>query len=151
MEKIFEQSFKLLPEQSKTHIHVPFVLDKEYSALHLSCSYSPKTVEDITLSEQMIKQAIQDYIPEDQRDTIHWRQCLPISNLVTISLDYEKAFIGCAHRHDPQQHHVISGTEASPGFNKQQIFPGQWRAVISLHSVSVPVDYQLCIEAEVIA
>lgn len=141
------KNFRFTDKDNKTHVAIPFFIDREYAALHVSCQYSPKTVEDINIAEALAREAVQKYFSPLAEEIIDWKQFLPIQNLITLSIDYEQEYIGCAHRHDFCQRHVISSALASPGFIRHRVLPGQWRVVLSIHAVYAPVDYELIVEA----
>lgn len=144
---ILTSNFTFTPKDMKTHVFIPFRIDQEYHALYVRCRYSPKTVEDMLLAERLAREAIRKYFSPSRQEDADWRSFLSIQNLITLSIDYEQEYAGCTHRHDAEQHHMISSNYASPGFDKRRVLPGQWQAVLSLHAVYVPVDYELVIEA----
>jgi len=74
-----------------------------------------------------------------------------LRNLVTLTVFDPGGFRGAAHRHDPDQRVIISGTEASPGFMPGAIQPGPWMVELDLHAVLPSLrgglDYTLEVEA----
>lgn len=146
-ENILTKNFHFTAKDNKTHVSMPFSINREYAALHVRCRYSPKTLEELSLAEELAREAIRKYLSPSLEEAPDWKKFLPIHNLITLSIDYEQEYAGCAHRHAPRQHHVISAGFASPGFERRRVLPGRWRAVLSVHAVYVPVDYELIIEA----
>lgn len=69
---------------------------------------------------------------------------MPLNNHLTLSLDYNDEYLGCAHRHPNKQKHIISPEFSSPGFLKHKIQMGSWKAVINLHHIAGGnVDYHI--------
>ena len=65
-------------------------------------------------------------------------------NFVTLSLDKNGEYVGCAHRHPPQQILTISASGSSWGFAPTAASAGDWRAVLHVQAVVVgTVDYHL--------
>jgi hypothetical protein len=59
-------------------------------------------------------------------------------------VDCGERYVGCAHRHTPEQRHIISRHFSSPGFFKTPAAAGAWRAVLNVHAiVSGEVRYHL--------
>ncbi len=147
MKEIFNTVVTLRPEDSKTNISVDFQLDRNFAGLKISCSYQPKNIEDVELAEALINEALEKYVPSQHREKWGgWERYLPLTNLVTLSLDYEGSYLGCAHRHSNEQVHYISELFSSPGFIKSKAAKGRWQAVINVHSVSSPtVPYSISI------
>ena len=73
-------------------------------------------------------------------------ECPKISNMITLSLDINGRFCGYAHRHDPQQHIVVSETEATPGFHRMRPEKGIWRIVLPVNMAASEVcTYELTV------
>ena len=71
-----------------------------------------------------------------------------VVSLITLSLDSEGEYLGCAHRHAPEQRNIVSAEFSSPGFFRFSPAAGNWRAVINVHAVVSPeVRYRLQILA----
>ena len=73
---------------------------------------------------------------------------LPIKNLVTVSLDSSREYLGAAHRQSNKQEHIISPAFSSAGFFKTDIAKGEWKITLNVHSVSCDVDYKITVEGE---
>jgi hypothetical protein len=84
-----------------------------------------------------LKEGSLRFVPEEYRKGIGPpEQFLPsVVSLITLSLDYNGRYLGCAHRHAPEQRHIISADFSSPGFLRQPALAGDWQAVINVHSV----------------
>ncbi len=145
MKRILDQTLILKPENSKTNVPISFILDKDYSSLLFQCRYFPKKVEDLELAEREIIKGIEKYVPQEYRAAYTgWRDYAPLVNLVTLSLDYENEYLGCAHRHAPEQDHMISASHASPGFIPHKAAAGRWKAVLNVHAIiSDRITYEL--------
>ncbi len=145
MDSILGKTLIFTPKNNKTNFSIPFTLEHSYDRLNISCRYSPKIVDDLELAKHEIEIGLQKYVPVDQLDSYgNWEDYLPLLNFVTLSLDYEDQYLGCAHRHDPEQEHTISENIASPGFFKHKPVPGNWKAVLNIHAIVSPeVKYHL--------
>ena len=136
MELLLDQTLVLHPEDSKTNVDLPFFLSRPFAALFIRTSYEPKIVADESLSRKLIEAGIERYIPENARERWgKWRDYMPVLNFITLSLDHEDEYIGCAHRQSPVQDHIISASYSSPGFLRHEIDPGEWNCVLNCHAV----------------
>lgn len=136
MKKILNQTLVLKPENSKTNVPLSFSLEKDYERLFIRYRYFPKKVEDMDQAKREILQALEKYVPEESRAAYSgWRDYAPLVNLVTLSLDYEKEYLGCAHRHAPEQKHIISAAGSSPGFVPHRAAAGNWKIVLNVHAI----------------
>jgi hypothetical protein len=136
METLLDEVYTLHAEDSKTNICIPFQVKRDFEALELLCFYEPKECPDRELSKRLIEEGISTWVPAEYRKLCGpWEQFLPVVNLVTLSLDYNGRYLGCAHRHAPEQRHIISRDYSSPGFLRQKAAEGNWRAVINVHAV----------------
>ncbi|WP_458127015.1 hypothetical protein [Paenibacillus sp. Z3-2] len=133
---------KLNPLSSKTHITYQFHLDPHLSLLEIEFRYAPKSWLDKEASQPLILEAIETY-SDPAWIELHkqeWEKFYPLQNLLTLSLDSPEGFRGSAHRHDPEQQHVICQDESktSPGFIAGEIPSGVWKVTISVHCVVTP-------------
>ena len=136
MECLLDKTILLKPADSKTNLDFPMTISREYAALFIRTAYDPKIVADEELARQQIEAGAKRYIPEEALKNLgSWRNYLPVLNFVTLSLDYEDEYIGCAHRHSPVQDHIISQSYSSPGFYRHAVLPGVWRCVLNCHAV----------------
>ena len=149
MDVLLDNIYTLHPADSKTNVCIDVPVTRDYAWLEMKCSYAPKVLEDEERARKLIEEGIERYVPAEFKDQCgDWREYLPVVSLITISLDYKNRYIGCAHRHHKEQRHVISENFSSPGFFKQAVLAGNWRAVINVHYVANDnVDYHLIINA----
>ncbi len=145
MISLFEKTVILTPSHSKTNVEIPICIREDHPALLFRVSYSPKSVDDMDLAKKEIEAALRKYIPEDRREQYgSWENYAPLVSLVTLSLDQNGRYLGCAHRHAPVQKHILSAGYSSPGFYRCPHTAGDWRAVINVHAVVSPeVRYEL--------
>ena len=139
----------LFPEQSRSTVYHSFTLDAHCSELIIRFSYTPKALADEAATDAMIDEGFARYIlPEDQEALLPLRQEVkPLVNLVTLSLDGPDGYRGAAHRHDPEQEHVVRSADSSYGFTDGPMLEGMWRVGVSVHAVVTrPCVYRLTIE-----
>ena len=145
-EVILDEVFCLHPDDSKTNVCVSFSLKKDYHSLEFISSYEPKKCDDKELAKQLILKGLEAYVPSEYREQYGpWEIYLPsVVSLITLSVDFSEVYLGCAHRHAPEQRHIISADFSSPGFFRHSPCAGDWRAVINVHAVVNPeVRYRL--------
>jgi len=149
MELLLDRSIKIVPSDSKTNIDIPLKVAGSRYALLIRTAYSPKIVNDPELARREIEAGIKKYVPEYARAKYgRWEDYLPLVNFVTLSLDYEDEYIGCAHRHSPVMDHIISPGYSSAGFIRHAVDAGIWNFVLNCHAVvSDPVTYDLKVYA----
>ncbi|TDQ37169.1 hypothetical protein EV213_11448 [Aureibacillus halotolerans] len=130
----------LTPLSSKTHISYQFHLSEPCPFLVVDFTYSPKVLDDKEASRPLILEAIASFASpsaiELQKEK--WEQFLPLQNLLTVSIDDPAGFRGSAHRHSPDQRHILSSDEASPGFLAGPVQSGIWKITISVHCIVTP-------------
>ena len=136
MKIIFEKEIILHPENSKTNIYLPFIVETSFDRMEIHFSYAPKKLDDEALSLKYIDSGMEKYAPGAYRSGYqNSEEFLPVLNLVTLSLDSPEGYLGCAHRHNPEQIHIISEEFSSPGFAHQKPVNGIWQAVVNVHAV----------------
>lgn len=132
----------LTPQDSRSSFEIPFRLDRDAERLEISFSYEPKEFADRKESLRMVAACL-DRSGNDRTGaeevTPQPESFLPLSNLITLSLDREGQYIGCAHRHDPVQFHRIGLEGSSPGFLTVPVLAGLWRLVVSVHCILNPL------------
>lgn len=139
----------LYPEQSATNVALPFVLDQPQQSLTIEYEYWPKVLSDDDLARRMLNDGMEHCVEEQDRAQFPINEFLPLVNLVTLSVDAPDGYRGCAHRHDPQQLHILRAEDSSPGFDDGEIMAGQWQVVINVHAVvTEPCHYRLKVTAE---
>ena len=130
---------------NKTNIVLPFEIKDDFKSLKINFEYSPKTLEDKAKEIKIAEDCLEKY-GEVQEGNIE--NYLPIKNLVTVSLDSSREYLGAAHRQSNKQEHIISPTFSSAGFFKTDIAKGEWKITLNVHSVSCDVDYKITVEGE---
>lgn len=136
---------KITIDNNKTNITFPFEIKDDFKSIKIKFEYAPKTLEDRAKSIQIIKSCLEKY-GEDEEFNIE--SYLPVKNLVTLSLDSSREYIGAIHRQSNKQELVVSPDYSSPGFFKTDIAKGEWKIMLNVHSVSCDVEYKLVIEGE---
>ena len=132
MKILLKKSITVTPENEKTNIFLPFVVEGGFSSLTIDYSYSPKVLEDEEKSISLVKENLLRDGYEDKGD---YGQFLPLKNLITLSLDSPEGYVGAAHRQASIQHHEISEDSASVGFDRVKITKGEWVLALNLHAV----------------
>ncbi|MEI8378416.1 MAG: hypothetical protein WCF95_07760 [bacterium] len=136
MELIFAKEILLHPKDSKTNITLPFIIESDFERLEVHFSYAPKELKDKALSLEYINVGMKKYAPGDYRlGYKNSDEYLPVLSLITLSLDSPIGYIGCVHRHNPDQTHILSEKFSSPGFINQKPIKGTWQAVVNVHAV----------------
>lgn len=128
----------------KTNISHSFSVPENTKKITVNYSYSPKTVENKTLAEQEIAQAMKKY-------NIRFADpasFLPVKNLVTLSFDENNQYRGACHRQPNEQTIVISETNSTPGIINRKIQSGQWKIVLNVHFAGCEIKYNLEIKGE---
>ena len=139
----------LTPDDEKGNRFIPFVLDKDYEKLVITCSYTPKILEDEEKTNRLIKENLIRDAGEDADEYADYSEFIPLKNLITLALESPDGFVGSAHRQAESQRHEICESFASPGFVAGKIKAGQWSAVLNCHAiVTDSVKYEITIEAE---
>lgn len=113
---------------------LPFAVGQGYQSLLFQFSYEPKFLEDEKTAMELLKESLAKYgaWAEDRPDL---KACLPLQNLLTLSVFAPDGYLGCAHRQAPRQKHLIGGLSASRGFLPHPVTEGIWKAVINVHCV----------------
>ena len=115
MEILLQKEIVFTVKDNRTNYCISFETERDYDHLEFVCEYSPKTISDPELVAREVAQGMEKsgwtgrkLFPADMDE------CKVLMNLVTFSLDYEGEYVGCAHRHDPEQVIVIS-EQGPPG------------------------------------
>lgn len=122
---------KLDPGSSKTSLTFLFEVPQRIRQLTAHMAYSPVILDNRGQSQTLVQAAIRAYAPWEPLES--WEKYLPLSNLITLSLDDPAGFRGNAHRKQGDQTHTLSAAQASPGFLPGPIVPGAWRATVHIH------------------
>ena len=148
--KLIKQTVTYLtPDDEKGNRFIPFVLEKDYKKLVITCCYSPKILEDEEKAVRLIKENLERDAGDDSSEYSDYSEFMPLKNLITLAVESPDGFIGSAHRQAESQRHEIGEDFASVGFVKTKITKGQWTAVLNCHAVVTDsVKYEIRIEAE---
>ena len=148
MEVILDLAIHIYPKDEKTNICVPFSLKKNYSTLEIISSYEPKGCEDRERAKEMILRGLEKYsFKEDPYRS--WESYLPrVVSLITFSVDHKGQYLGCCHRQDNEQRHIISGDFSSPGFFRRAPEAGDWRVMLNVHAL---VSRDVCFRFKIAA
>lgn len=147
---VLDKTFKFQPSDSKTNYTVEFTLPEDYHSLRFDCEYRPKAIGDKELARQSALANIGRYVPRYQLPLYAGalERGVPLVNLITLSVDYEGKYLGCAHRHPAKQANLIAPEGSTPGFVRHAALAGQWRAMLNIHNVTSPeVSYTLTVTA----
>lgn len=140
---------KLYPAQSQTNVAFPFELERDMDSLTIEYAYWPKVMTDDELAQRMLHEGMEHCVEEQDRAQFPIHSFLPLVNLVTLSVDDPEGYRGCAHRHDPEQTHVLRAEDSSPGFEDRSIMAGRWQVVVNVHAVVTdPCNFKLKVTAE---
>lgn len=146
---IIDMQGKLYPAQSATNVAFPFTLDAPMDSLTIEYAYWPKVLSDDDLAKRMLGEGMEHCVEEQDRAQFPIHEFLPLVNLVTLSVDAPDGYRGCAHRHDPEQIHILRAENASPGFDDGEIMAGEWKVVVNVHAVVTdPCNFKLKVTAE---
>lgn len=140
-DKILKKKIIVTNKDNQTNIVIPFVIEKNYERLEIDFSYSPQEVPE-SIAIKYLEEALPKYNLE--RDRLE--ECLPLLNLITVSLSYDGHYIGCRHNKESVQNIIISKNESSLGFMDYSIFQGLWELQLNLHCVCSEVEVNLQIE-----
>lgn len=142
---ILQTKGRITEANNKTNLIHKFDVPQGIEKLIIKYSYSPKILQDRDKAVRLIKDCYEKY---DEKLIGRPADCLPVKNLVTLSVDENGEYRGAAHRQADTQEHIISTELASPGFLKGEIHSGEWDIVLNVHSISCDVDYQIIVEGE---
>lgn len=134
MKTVLEREVKILPENNKTNIVLPFETETA-EMMKITYSYSPKNLEDGERARALIEECLKNDTGEYRSEYPDWTAYLPLKNLITLSLDAPGGYRGAAHRHDSEQVHILSEKSASAGFFKGKIIGGEWKITLSVHAI----------------
>jgi hypothetical protein len=139
------------PGATCTHIPFTFALDHEREQLEILFSYTPRVLEDEAKARRLIEEGMRMYADSLGPDGApeRWRIHMPLTNLLTLSLDGPSGFRGCAHRSGNGKPVSLARKSATPGFIPGTIEAGTWTATISVHLVvTEQCDFSLRVGAQ---
>lgn len=136
MELILEKKLIFGTQDVRTNVLLPFATDRDFESLLIRLSYAPKAIRSPEIIREQIRRCEDKYLPEGYRLTEEdKKEYTELYNFVTLSLDKNGKYIGCAHRHPPQQKIVISGSGSTWGFAAEAATVGKWRIVLHVQAV----------------
>lgn len=136
MDILLRQDFAFHLEDVRKNFLLPFYVEKNYDRLVVLLHYGPKSVSDPTIIGPQIEKCVERYFPKGYQLTEEdMKEFQQLFNFVTLSVDYNGTYVGCAHRHPPEQQIVISSAGSSWGFAQQAADPGDWRVVLHVQAV----------------
>lgn len=144
--KLLDVKGFVTPEDSKTHVRIPFELEEGAERLHVRFEYAPKRLDDREQALKLLAKSYGRYLLPEQREAALARaeRHLPLTNLITLSLDDASRYRGACHRHDNVQELFVSRDEVSPGLMAGALMPGIWNVTLSLHGIVTDrCDYRL--------
>ena len=97
---LLNKTGKITLAYNKTNIVLPFEIKDDFKSLKINFKYSPKTLEDKAKEIEIAEDCLEKY-GEVQEGNIE--NYLPIKNLVTVSLDSSREYLGAAHRQSNKQ------------------------------------------------
>lgn len=147
MEQLFKKQWEFTAGDVRKNILVPFYTDRAFDRLVLKLHYTPKSIRDPAIIGPQIRACVETYFPSGhqltEEDMKEYDQLL---NFVTLSLDHGETYVGCAHRHPPEQTIVISPAGSTWGFDSVAVTAGAWRVVLHVQAVVVgTVTYRLAV------
>ncbi len=139
--------FTFTQKHVRTNVPLDFRVDRDLSRLAVHLKYSPKIISDPEILLPQIEKCMESYRPPEYRLTQEEiKKYHHLMNFVTLSVDKNGEYIGCAHRHSPEQIIFLSEGGSSYGFLPVAASAGDWRLVLHIHAVVVgTVDYQVAV------
>jgi hypothetical protein len=142
---------QVTPVSSRSHITYCFDLRQPAGKLNIRFMYHPKRLEDLERSKELILASLGKYslAENSELDKVKWGNYMPLTNLITLSVDDPKGHRGAGHRHDQEQLIHLSEYQASPGFVSGPMIQGMWKVTLSLHGIVTELcSYELQIWLE---
>jgi hypothetical protein len=149
VEILFDEKIVFHRQDAKANRCIDIPVVKDFAYLEFLCSYEAKWLDDDSVAQGFAAEIpAQCASPGYRARYGEWQAAIPVANLVTLSLDHDGIYIGCAHRHAAKQRYIISADFSSPGFLRHAARAGAWRAIINVHAVvSVATHYHLRVNA----
>ncbi len=130
---LLEQRLSLTRTDDRTTKIFDFTLPEGNYALLVQLDYLPKRSENSEDSLQIIESTLRDHAP--WMYTSDRSRYLPLTNLITVSLDSPDGYCGNAHNPSSSQSIYIGRKFASPGFLSDALVPGKWRLCLHIHAL----------------
>lgn len=129
--QVINKQVKISEIHNKTHLPISFQLDESFNNLIIFFSYSPRLSDDDVAKKQLIELFKKEEVEVESIDDY-----LPVENFLSLTLFKEDEFIGTYHNKSHRQKILINSENASLGFNKMLVEPGQYQLLINCHSVA---------------
>lgn len=145
MELLLQKQFAFTEADVRKNVLLPFRVERDYARLAIHLHYGPKSIRDPEIIMPKIQACVDTYFPGDFRLTEEdMKEFDQLLNFVTLSLDKDGEYVGCAHRHPPEQTILISEEGSDWGFAPAPAGKGDWRIVLHVQAVVVgTIDYRL--------
>lgn len=134
MKTLLDTRVHLTPESEKMNISLAFCVPGNAEKLCITYSYAPKELSG-TAGEALAEACLLRDTGEFREEYPAAASFLPLKNLITLSLDDPNGYRGAAHRQAPQQVHILTESEASPGFYAGAISAGEWKLTLNVHAL----------------
>lgn len=147
MDVLLKEDLKFTVEDVRRNVLLPFRVDKDYERIVVRLHYGPKYVRDQAVIGPQIAECVRKYFPKGQELTAEdMKEFQQLLNFVTLSIDKDGEYVGCAHRHAPEQQIEISSKGSEWGFAPLAAGPGDWRVVLHVQAVvDGTVDYHIVV------
>ena len=120
MELLLDQTFAFTLADVRKNILVPFRVDRDFDHLAICLHYGPKAIRDPEIIMPQIRKCVKTYFPAGYQLTeADMQEYQELFNFVTLSLDKNGEYVGCAHRHPPQQILTISASGSHSSFRRR--------------------------------
>lgn len=148
MKTLLDTRVHLTPESEKMNISLVFCVPAGAEKLRITYSYAPKELSG-TAGEHLAEECLLRDAGAFRGEYAEAASFLPLKNLITLSLDDPHGYRGAAHRQAPKQEHILTASEASPGFYAGAISAGEWTLTLNVHAlVTEFCDCDIQIECE---
>lgn len=134
MKTLLDTRVHLTPESEKMNISLAFCVPRNAEKLCITYSYVPKELSGAA-GEALAEACLLRDAGEFRGEYPAAEAFLPLKNLITLSLDDPYGYRGAAHRQAPQQVHILTESEASPGFYAGAISAGEWKLTLNVHAL----------------
>ena len=100
MELLLDQTFAFTLADVRKNILVPFRVDRDFDHLAICLHYGPKAIRDPEIIMPQIRKCVKTYFPAGYQLTeADMQEYQELFNFVTLSLDKNGEYVGCAYRH----------------------------------------------------
>ena len=136
MELLLQKQYKFTLDNVTENGLLPFEVNQDFHTIAVKLSYGPKAIADKDIIMPQIQKCIDKYYPDNVKlSEEDMNEYQALFNFVTISLDDPDGYLGCAHRHHPEQTITISEDFSTDGFAFKKVQKGTWRVVLHVQAV----------------